>query len=82
MSNLDLLASRPDTKPLDRLHNWIERKTGIVFGRYTTTGYTTFGFPLEHVWLAVTPRRDGYAFCVSVKRHGFYLDYVPRHEEA
>lgn len=66
---------------LARLHRAIERRTGLVFGLMTTTGsFTNSGYPLEHAWLVMVPRRDGYAFCVSVKKYGIYLDYVPRHE--
>lgn len=67
---------------MNRLHRWIESRTGLVFGGFEVTGWTSHGAPLNNAWLAIYPRRDGWAFSISCKRRGFYLDYVPRHELA
>jgi hypothetical protein len=68
-------------RELRRLHIAVERKTGVVFGRLIVDGHSPNGYPLRHLWLTVAPRRDGYAFAVTCKRHGVYVDYVPKHEE-
>ena len=67
---------------LRQAHRDIERKTGLMFGRLNATGsYTSSGYPLDKAWLVICPRRDGFAFSLSIKRLGVYVDYVPKHVE-